>query len=141
MAKHRNRTDIKIKYVSDNLELINRSKEHLNYNNLYPNTTLPAEYDISEQIYMTNKAYKIDTSFQHVYGHQDTKLRGEMSMEAKLNVVPDKLAGDYQDQLGAYRPITHMYPSAPVVLEINGMTITSNVRHQFIKVYTELRYM
>ena len=35
MVKHRKRTNIKIKYVSDNLELINinRSKEHLNYNN------------------------------------------------------------------------------------------------------------
>ena len=43
MAKHRNRTDIKVKYVSDNLELINRNKEHLNYINLYPNTTLTAD--------------------------------------------------------------------------------------------------
>ena len=31
MAKNRKRTDIKIIYVSNNLELINRSKEHLNY--------------------------------------------------------------------------------------------------------------
>ena len=82
MAKHRNCTYIKIKYVSDNWELINRSKRHLNYNNLYPNTTLSAEYDITEQIYLTNKTYKIKSSFQHVYGCQDTKSRGEMSMEA-----------------------------------------------------------
>ena len=31
-----------------------------------------------------------------------------MSMEVKLNVVANKLAGDYQDQLGSYRPITHV---------------------------------
>ena len=54
-------------------------------------------------------------------------------MEAKLNVVANKLAGDHQDQLGSYRPTTHMYPSSPSVLENNGMTITSNVRHQLIK--------
>ena len=42
MMKHRKRTNIKIKYVSDNLELINRSKEHLNYINPYPNNTLSA---------------------------------------------------------------------------------------------------
>ena len=54
-------------------------------------------------------------------------------MEAILNVVADKLAGDYQDQLTIYRPITHIYPSPPVVLAINWMTITSNVRHQLIK--------
>ena len=53
-----------------------------------------------------------------------------MSMKAQLNIVADKLAGDYQDQLGAYsRPITDMNPSAPAELEIIGMTITSNVRH------------
>ena len=46
MAKHRKRTDIKIKNVSNNLELINRSKEHLNYNNPYSNTTPSSEYNI-----------------------------------------------------------------------------------------------
>ena len=34
-----------------------------------------------------------------------------------------------------------MYPSSPALLEINGLTITSNVRHQLIKSYTEPRYM
>ena len=37
------------------------------------------------------------------------------------------VAGEYQHELGAYSPLTHMYPSSPVVLEINGMTITSNI--------------
>ena len=108
--------------------------EHLNYNNPYPNTPLSAEYDITEQIYLTNKTTRSTNCF-NIYGHQDTKLRREIPMEAILNAVADKLVGDYQDQLGAYRPITHMYPSSPAVLEINGMTITSNVRHQLIKAY------
>ena len=43
MEKHRNSTDIKIKYLSNNLELVNRGKEHLKYDHLYPNNTLPAE--------------------------------------------------------------------------------------------------
>ena len=141
MVKHKKRTNIKIKYVSDNLEPINRTKEHLNYNNPYPNNTLSAEFDITEQIYLTNETYKIDASFQHVYGCQDTKSREEISMETKLNVAVKQLAGKYQDQLGSYRPITHMYPSASAVLEINRMTITSNIRHQLIKAYTEPRYI
>ena len=62
-------------------------------------------------------------------------------MEAKLNVVADKLAGQYQDQLGSYRPITHVYPSAPAVLEINEMTITSNIRNHLIKVCIEPIYI
>ena len=64
-----------------------------------------------------------------------------MLIEATLNVVIDKLAEDYQDQLSAYSPITHMYLLSPVVLEINGMTITSNVQHQLIKSYAEQKYM
>ena len=142
MTKHRNCTNIKPKYVSNNLQLINRSKKHfLNYNNLYPNTTLAAEYDITKQIYLRNKTYKIKASFQHVYGHQDTISSREMSIEVTLNVSVDKLAGDYQDQLCAYRPITHMYPLSPAVLEIDRMSITSNLRHQLIKAYTEPKYM
>ena len=62
-------------------------------------------------------------------------------MEAKLNVEADRLAGEYQDEFGAYSPITHMYPSSPAVLEINGMTITSNIRHHLIKAYAEPKYM
>ena len=54
MAKHRNRIDIKIKFVTDNLELVNRSKEHLNYKHPYPNNTVQSEYNITEQIYLTN---------------------------------------------------------------------------------------
>ena len=50
-----------------------------------------------------------------------------MSIEAKLIVVVDKLPGDYQDQLGVYSLIMHMYPLSPAVLEINGMTITRNI--------------
>ena len=62
-------------------------------------------------------------------------------MEANLSIVIDELAGKYQNKLGTYRSITHMYPSAPVVLEINWMTITSNIRHHLIKAYTEPIYM
>ena len=141
MAKHRKRTDIKMVYVSDNLHLINTSKEHKNYDKLYPNNTLSSKFDISEQIYQTNKTYKIDATFHHVYGHQDTKSRGELSMEAKLNIEADRLAGEYQDEFGTYSPITHVYPTSPAVLEIDGMTITSNVRHHLIKAYAEPRYM
>ena len=48
MAKHRSPTNIKIKYVADTLKPFNRSKEHSNYNTLYPNTTLSTKYDIIE---------------------------------------------------------------------------------------------
>ena len=99
------------------------------------------EFDVTEQIYLNNQTYNIKASFQHVYGHQDTRLRGKMSVETILNVEVDRLAGEYQDKLRAYSPITHMYPSSPAVLDINGMTITTNVRHQLIKSYLEPNYI
>ena len=95
MTKHRKHTNIKIIYVSNNLEIINRNKEHLNYTGPYPNNTLTAEFDITEHIYLTNQPYKIKVSFQHAYGHQDTKSIGEMSAKAILNVEADRLAGKY----------------------------------------------
>ena len=127
LAKYSKRTNIKIIYVSDNLELINRNKEHLKYTDPYPNNTLAAEFDIMKQIYLTNQTYNINASFQHVYGHQDTRSRGKMLTKAILNVEADRLAGEFQDNLGAYSPITHMYLSSPEVLEINRITITSNI--------------
>ena len=89
MEKYSKRTNIKIVYVSDNLELINRNKEHLNYKYPYPKDPLSAEFDITEQIYLKNQTFKIKASFQHVYGHQDTRSRGKMSTEAILNVEAD----------------------------------------------------
>ena len=69
------------------------------------------------------------------------QIQGEISTKAILNVEADRLAGKYQDKLGAYNPITHMYPSSPTVFEINGMTITSNIQHQLIKAYAEPKYL
>ena len=50
LEKYSKYTNIKIIYVFDNLELINRNKEHLNYTNLCPNNTLATEFNITEQI-------------------------------------------------------------------------------------------
>ena len=58
----------------------------------------------------------------------------------KLNEVTDKLAGWHQNKLGSYQPISHMYPSTPAVLGINGLTITSNIRNHLVKAYTEPIY-
>ena len=37
-----------MKYIIDNLELINRGIEHQGYNESYPNLTLRAKYDVTE---------------------------------------------------------------------------------------------
>ena len=55
----------------------------------YPNNTLAAQFDITEQIYLMNQIYNTKVSFQHVYGYHDTRSRGEMSTEAILNAEAD----------------------------------------------------
>lgn len=49
--------------VTDNLELINRSNEHLNYTHPYPHNALKSEYHITEQIYLTHLLYKVTAFF------------------------------------------------------------------------------
>ena len=88
---------------------------------------MSAEFNITDQIYQTKKTYKIEASFQHLYGHQYTKSRRKITNVAILNVEADRLVGDYQDKFGTYSSIMHMYQLSPVVQEINRMTITSNV--------------
>ena len=41
----------KVKFVSDNMELVKRGREHQSYVESYVNATLRAEYDLTEQTY------------------------------------------------------------------------------------------
>lgn len=50
---------IRIEFMSDNQELINRQTNHKEYNIPYPNATLKAEFDLTEQIYHTHIDYNI----------------------------------------------------------------------------------
>ena len=58
-----NRTNLSLTCVSDNQELINRMKEHKEYNFPFPNKTTESEFDITEQIFCTtgSEATKIET--------------------------------------------------------------------------------
>ena len=133
---------VDVTFVSDNLELINRSRNHLEYINPYPNTTLTSEYDLTEQIYLTHKAYNINAKFEHVKGHQDDKLEyHELPLKAQLNIDADHLAGLFQRDHGKYLPKVQLIPSCPAVLHIRGVTITSNFRHQLQRAYVEPRYV
>ena len=61
---------LSIIYVSDNLELIRKENNHKNYNNPYANATLSPEFDVTEQIYLINKANKIRPYYSWIKGHQ-----------------------------------------------------------------------
>jgi len=98
--------------VSDNLELIKRSRNHLDYINPYPNTTLTSDYGLTEHIYFTHKAYNINAKFEHINGHQDDNLEyQQLSPKAQLNIDADALAGIFQKDHGTYLPKVQMLPS------------------------------
>lgn len=90
IAKYKDRNDLNIKFISDNKELINRSNSHFKYTILYPNATLAAEYDVTEQVFLTHKTYGTTSTFAHVYGHQEKKIRfDKLPIEAQLNCRVD----------------------------------------------------
>ena len=112
-------TPVKVQYTSDNLELIQRDLKHTRYRDSYPNVTLTAEYDVTEQIFLTNQSNQIEATYSWVRGHQDQyRNTSELSLEAKLNIEADKLAGDFQQQYGTHFPIVPLLPSSPAVLSI-----------------------
>ena len=57
------RTEVKVICISDNAELIKRQIEHLEYDIPYTNMSLKAEFDLTEQIYLSHKALNIQASF------------------------------------------------------------------------------
>ena len=86
--------------------------------------------------------YGITATFAHVYGHQDKNIPFEkLPLEAQLNCTADELAGDYQSRFGTPRLITRLLPACHAVLDLNGMSITGNTRHQLQRAYTEPRYI
>ena len=54
-----------------NQELINRIKDHKEYDFPFPNETSKSKIDVTEQIFCTTKVYKISTDYNWVRGHQD----------------------------------------------------------------------
>ena len=69
------RTSVTVTFVSDNLELIRRQQAHQKYSFPYANEIMRAEFDLTEQIFLTHKTYNIRPTFLHVKGHQDGNLK------------------------------------------------------------------
>ena len=63
VLKFTNRTNLSLTCISDNQELINRMKEHKEYNFPFPDETTKSEFDITEQIFCTTKAYDISADY------------------------------------------------------------------------------
>jgi hypothetical protein len=70
------------------------------------------------------RATKLDATFVHVKGHQDTKIPvAELPLLAQLNVEADRHAGEFRNQFGDYCPVIPLSPTRPVSLELSGRSI------------------
>jgi len=142
LTEHFKMKSFKVVCIADNAELIRRCRSHQHYKEPYPNETLRSEFDVTEQIYVTQTRHNINATFKWVKGHQDKKIRkNDLPLEAQLNIEADELAGTFQQTDGKFRPLVHLLPSCPAMLAIRGISITSNYRKQLIRAYVEPAYI
>ena len=77
--------------------MILRLTQRHEYKDPYPNSTLDADWDVIEEIFQTTKLIGGTHFYEHVKGHQDSKIPyEELSLLAQLNVEADRYAGEYR---------------------------------------------
>lgn len=69
-CKFTNRSEsVRVVNIANNKTLIDRCTDHLQYNDLYLNTTLDTERNASKQAYQEATAAPLKAAFQWVCGH------------------------------------------------------------------------
>jgi hypothetical protein len=117
----------KIKMICDNEGLITRLQEAIQYTSTFPNDTLKPDWDLTNAIVSTLQATQLQTTFQHIKGHQDKHVEYEyLSLEAQLNCDADHEAVNYQTLHQSYRPLVPRLPANNAQLHIKGSTINSS---------------
>jgi hypothetical protein len=116
---------IKVESMSDNKGLIQRTTERQTYANVYANSMLAPDWDITEEIHTAFEALKLtNQAFTWVKGHQgdDTASYDALPVEAKYNVQADDLADQFMHQYGKARMLSPLLPAAKCMLQIDTKT-------------------
>ena len=117
-------------------------KDHKEYHFPFPNETTKSEFDITEQIFCTTKAYNISADCNWVRDHQDRdKEYHKLDTCARLNDDADRLAGEYQIHKETFRSLAPILPSCPAMVSILGISVISNIFKNLIRAYTEPQFM
>ena len=123
--------------MTDNLGLLTRIEQSIQYPDPYPNYTLKADWDVTHKIISTLQAMSIHVMFEHVKGHQDDHQAYEdLPLEAQLNVDADAEAGQYQYLFPAQRPLIPRLPHNRVQLRISQKVISSKLKQSIREAYT-----
>eukprot|EP00980_Cylindrotheca_fusiformis_P016559 scaffold4965_cov87-Cylindrotheca_fusiformis.AAC.1 len=92
--------DWRLTFVSDNLGLVTKTPQSWDYDFPFPNLTLASDYDVIHETVMSLRQARVQASFSHVKGHQDTSKThfASLPLTAQLNIEADELAGSYRQR-------------------------------------------
>jgi hypothetical protein len=99
---------VKVESMSDNKGLIHRATDRKTYTNVYANSTLAPDWDITEEIHKTFAQLQLmHQAFTWVKCHQDDDTSYDnLPVDAKYNVLADDLADQFMHQYGKSRMIS-----------------------------------
>jgi hypothetical protein len=124
----------------DNKSMVNKVNEVSNYENVYPNTTFDAEWDVIAQIVASVEELRpTSPKIRHIFGHQDKdKEYSELSLPAQLNCDADALAGQFLLQHDNLQHVTaHIFPAGGCLLQSRDGTISHDHKKQLQLARTE----
>jgi hypothetical protein len=131
-----------IQMMTDNQGLLTRVERSLPFEHPFPNLTLQADWDVTNEILHSVRSLSITPRFLHVKGHQDDHTEyANLSLNAQLNVDADAEAGTYQQQYPAQRPIIPRLPSNHAQLHIAGKVIPSKLKKRIREAFTVPPYL
>jgi hypothetical protein len=120
-----------LQFVCDNLGLICRINQLIRYSEHFPNITLQPDWDLIREIQMAIRALGRSSTSTHVKSHQDDHHDYEyLSLEARLNVDADSLAGRFRRNDSSVRPLIPRVGSNYAHLQIDGKTISGSSYRQ-----------
>jgi hypothetical protein len=108
----------------------------------FPNTTLIAGWNMTNEIVQSLRQLPIPPVLEHVKGNQDDHLPyGALPLEEQLNVDADAKAGCYQCMFPAQRPKIPRLPSNPAQLHLSGQVICSKLKSRIREAFTVPAYI
>jgi hypothetical protein len=132
----------RIQMMTDNQGLLTRVETSLPFVDPFPNYTLQADWDVTNEIITSIRQLSNTPTFVHVKGHQDDGAEYEtLPLNAQLNVDADEEAGIYQYTFPLQRPIVPRLPSNRAQLHIAGKVIPSKLKKRIREAFTVPPYL
>jgi hypothetical protein len=128
--------------MTDNQGLLTRVATSLPFEDPFPNMTLQADWDVTNEIVHSIRQLGITPVFLHVKGHQDASTAyNALPLNAQLNVDANAKTGTYQQTYPVQRPLIPRLPSNRAQLHINGKVIPSKPKKRIRKVFSIPPYL